>query len=594
MTQTYHQDDRCWLMRGDNIDALRLLEDASIDAIVSDVPYGLGEPPDALDMLAAWLSEAGRLEVGGKGFMGKEWDSFVPQPALWRECLRVLKPGGYLLSFAGTRTMDLVGLGLRIAGFEIRDTIRYMGELVYPAWIFGSGFPKSMDIAKAIDKRLKVERLKIGSRKHAPKFNARQQGYRQKDNGFNRRSDERQEFDVTAPASNEAKQWDGWGTALKPAWEPIIVARKPPEGSTVGNVLKHGVGGINIAACRVGTDIMFNHGGGVNHNDRKYGGGTGIPAMERGHNINIGRWPANVIHDGSPAILREFAAFGEKPRGGSPDMLTGTFEKSGYSGVYGDAFNSKTPNGPIYSDTGTAARFFYCAKASKMDRDEGLTGEPGKYSHDGRATPIENAYQRNASEAINRHPTVKPTALMRWCVRLVTPPGGTVLDMYMGSGSTGKAAMLEGFKFIGIDLDMDGTYLPIATGRIIHAQKVLAKMPAGLKQRSSTKASKRATLPAAGQMALELEDCPALPPAPPTAQQRALNLVPWHRMDAIRTVWHKIQYHPMTIFPRRLTFGVTFRQSYTIATKVACIGNVCKLLPWPILDRFAGWPFIDD
>jgi hypothetical protein len=236
-----------------------------------------------------------------------------------------------------------------------------------------------------------------------------------------------------------------------------------------------------------------------------------------------------------------------------------------------------------FDDAGTAARFFYEAKASRHDRDDGLTGTPGKYSHDGRAKPIDNAYQRNASEAINRHATVKPTALMRWCVRLVTPPGGTCLDMYMGSGSTGKAAMLEGFNFIGMELDADGGMLEVATGRILHAQHVLAKMPAGIKRRSTTR---RATPPAAGQMALGLEDCAPLPPAPAVARQQVLT--PTRNTYA---VWCSIRDYGPMLFPpslRMVPLGV--KTWIRLRYKAPAVNGVCKLVPYGVLDRL----YIDD
>jgi len=364
------------LLHGNNLDLLRAMPDNSVHAIVCDPPYGLGKEPDALAMLRDWI-EAGHHDVKSKsGFMGKTWDAFVPQPVQWRECLRVLKPGGHVLSFAGTRTHDLITMGLRIAGFEIRDQID---------WIYGSGFPKSLDVGKALDKMAGAEREVVGSR-------------------------------VTAPATEAAQQWDGWGTALKPALEPITLARKPLEGTFAANVLKWHTGALNVDGCRVGVE------GGTAKGSKPQGKGHGIygaglhGVCEITH-LDKGRWPANLIHDGS-------------------DDVTGLFPD-------------------------TTARFFYAAKVSAKERHD--------WQGDGAAVPERENRPFNPSK--NHHPTVKPIALMRYLCRLITPPGGTVLDPWMGSGSTGKAAALEGFDFIG--MEQDAGYFAIAQARcgVTTAQK---------------------------------------------------------------------------------------------------------------------------
>ena len=313
------------------------MADNSIDAIVTDPPYGLS-------------------------FMYKRWDYDVPTEELWRECLRVLKPGGHLLAFAGTRTQHRMAVRIEDAGFEIRDMI---------AWVYGSGFPKSHNL-------------------HG--------------------------------------DWHGWGTALKPALEPITVARKPLVGTVAQNVLEHGTGGLNIDGCRVGVpdgDHKGMGGGGVHK--RWQGGGIKNAIYEGGFRRSppdqtSGRWPANLIHDGS-----------DEPT----DLL------------------------------GDAARFFYCAKASKRDRNEGLDGFENKVA--GGMQCRADGSMGSITFNRNHHPTVKPTDLMRYLCRLVTPPGGVVLDPFMGSGSTGKAAILEGFRFIGIEREAE--YIDIARARIEHVSK---------------------------------------------------------------------------------------------------------------------------
>jgi site-specific DNA-methyltransferase (adenine-specific) len=345
------------LLHGDCLDRLRELPDCSVDACVTDPPYGLS-------------------------FMGKAWDYDVPGADVWREVLRVLKPGGHLLAFAGTRTQHRMAVQIEDAGFEIRDLI---------AWVYGSGFPKSLDVSKAIDKAAGAEREVAGSYTvtgTAAKGQHKGRAAASADQGS--AAGCAKALDITAPATPAAQQWAGWGTALKPALEPITVARKPLVGTVAANVLEHGTGAINVDGCRVAASDGYTENAvtqGINTARTSYD-----PRQQRStfNPSPAGRWPANLIHDGSD----------------EPCELLGD-----------------------------AARFFYCAKASKADRGEG-----------------------------NGHPTVKPTELMRYLCRLVTPPGGVVLDPFMGSGSTGKAAALEGFRFIGIEREAE--YLEIARGRI--------------------------------------------------------------------------------------------------------------------------------
>jgi len=447
---------------------------------------------------------------------------------LWAaECFRVAKPGAHLLAFGGTRTYHRLACAIEDAGWEIRDCVM---------WVYGSGFPKSHDVSKAIDKAAGAEREPGVPGPHYDKRGPGSgsecygDGIRSKDTAL-----------VTAPATDAARQWEGWGTALKPAWEPVIVARKPLIGTVAENVLAYGTGGLNIDGCRVGTDGGTRRDGKGNEpND------SGWENM-RGHGVatvNAGRWPANVIHDGSDEVTDLFpetksgiavgtnaspgAIYGsgnglasqskgcdcmgygdsgsaarffqecpideqdaqetEQCKGRWPanvihdgsDEVTGLFPET----TSGQPMNrmhtdpgrnvaSGASKGGEYfhsgfGDSGSAARFFYCAKASKRDRDEGCEGMPiGDAPASARSIPAEGRQNALGQPRSNHHPTVKPTSLMRYLCRLITPPCGTVLDPFMGSGSTGKAAILEGFNFIGIDREAE--YCAIAEARCAHA-----------------------------------------------------------------------------------------------------------------------------
>lgn len=387
------------LRLGDCLDVLRTMADNSVDSVVCDPPYGLS-------------------------FMNKHWDYDIPSVEIWQECLRVLKPGGHLLAFAGTRTQHRMAVRIEDAGFEIRDMI---------AWVYGSGFPKSMDVSKAIDKAAGAEREVVGER---PWSNAKMEagngvsGLRQSGGFAGDYESERVRVPITAPATDAARQWQGWGTALKPALEPITVARKPLIGTVAANVLEHGTGALNIDGCRVDST------------DKKpapvgqYGGSsigpTGLRGERDGGSDNLGRWPANLIHDGSEEVVAMFPD--SNGCGGSVPKVKITGYGDGVVGT-GESQYIGGERIPFDSGSGSAARFFYQAKANKKDRGDG-----------------------------NNHPTVKPTDLMRYLCRLVTPPGGVVLDPFMGSGSTGKAAVAEGFSFIGIDMVEE--YFAIAYERI--------------------------------------------------------------------------------------------------------------------------------
>ena len=381
------------------------LADNSIDAVVTDPPYGLSKEPDMMEVMKHWMNGDDYVHTGG-GFMGKSWDSFVPGPAIWKEVFRVLKPGGYLVAFFGSRTYDIGTLAIRLAGFEIRDQIM---------WVYGSGFPKSLDVSKAIDKAAGAEREVIGFDERAAKRSSAISTAAYGDY-------KGQSGDVTAPATDDAKRYEGWGTALKPAHEPICVARKPLAGTVAANVLAYGTGGLNIDGCRIGDEVRPRMEAGFVRNGRTdeevFNSGYGRPKNFNGE--VVGRWPANFVHDG---------------------------------------LNSEE-----------WSRFFYCAKASKADRDEGVSlaatsaAEMVERDADSAGMNSPRAGAGRTSGARNDHPTVKPTALMQWLVRLVTPPGGTVLDPFTGSGSTGKACAIEGFEFIGFE--MDPHYCEIAEQRI--------------------------------------------------------------------------------------------------------------------------------
>lgn len=442
---------------GDCLETLRTLADCSVDAVVTDPPYGLGKEPKARDVLRAWL-DGEEFKPGGAGFMGKSWDAFVPSPLVWAECLRVLKPGGHLVAFAGSRTYDWIVMGVRLAGFEVRDQL---------IWMYGSGFPKSMNVSKAIDRAAGAEREVVGVATYGDghtQNSTESIGY----GGCEPAADTRA---ITAPATDDARTWEGYGTALKPAHEPIVMARKPLSGSVAKNVLEHGTGAINVDGCRVGTgseSIKRSRNSETGALGSEYQRAQGYRPDWHRENVRMefaahvqGRWPANILHDGSPEVLAVFPETGKSAGGRIGSAGGGAVDYAGSKFEAGD---------PGFGDTGSAARFFYSAKASRAERELGLADFAPETVGDGRKKSIDNAYQRGKTERRNVHPTVKPVSVMRWLVRLVGGKRGSViLDPYSGSGTTGVAAALEGFDFIGCDLSPE--YAEIARARIAHARK---------------------------------------------------------------------------------------------------------------------------
>ena len=388
------------LYLADCLVALKDLPDNSIDSVVCDPPYGLGKQPDLTALLTHWLNNES-MPIKGKGFMGKDWDAFVPQPAVWKECLRVLKPGGHLIAFFGARTYDLGALSIRMAGFEIRDQLM---------WIYSQGMPKNLDIGKAISKHPNTAEV--------------------------------------------GKKWNGYGTGLKPSHEPICLARKPFVGTVVGNVLLHGVGAINIDACRIEGRDRINYR--LKNSKRSQGGVYGAPKASADFDSSKGRWPANVITDGSDCVRKAFPA----ASGQHSDLAQGKTKRIN-SHCYGGMSENRSHEERIECDP-NASRFFYCAKTSSSERHEGLEDPGTRFPKGSTLRQIENKLEGDGRG--NYHVSVKPVDLMRHLIRLVTPYGGTVLDPFMGSGTTGKAARLEKAQFIGMELDPG--YFEIAKARI--------------------------------------------------------------------------------------------------------------------------------
>lgn len=427
------------IVEGECVEAMRSMPEASVDAVVCDPPYGLGFMGKEWDTIGdtgrgarARSERAAEVTPNGQGhstsagpYLAAGVDSLrsegVPFQAwceIWaREALRVLKPGGHLLAFGGTRTYHRLACAIEDAGFEIRDALQ---------WLYGSGFPKSLDVSKAIDKAAGAERKVVGQRDRY-RDGGRRQNLGDRNEVYGEGLTANGVADVTAPATADAERWQGWGTALKPAHEPVVVARKPLIGTVSANVLAHGTGALNIDGCRIGTEGGTRSTGEPNRLNAVYGDGMGGLDTEP---LGAGRWPANVILD------EEAAATGRA--------------------------------GAALGDTGGASRFFYCAKTSSAERNAGLDGFEARDMAEvfsggmaGASIPLKGS---PSPRYRNVHPTVKPIDLMRWLVRLVTPPGGTVLDPFTGSGTTGIACALERFEFVGIEREAE--YAAIARARL--------------------------------------------------------------------------------------------------------------------------------
>lgn len=404
----------------------------SVDAVITDPPYELG-------------------------FMGKSWDNtgVAFQKQTWEECLRVLKPGGYLLAFGGSRTFHRIACAIEDAGFEIRDTIM---------WLYGSGFPKSMSISKGIEAK---ERFGVAGTVYKriieQSCDTEEYTLKQTNNGAMGEIIEttRKEY---VPNSELAQKWTGWGTCLKPAYEPIIVARKPFSGSLVDNVLENGVGGLNIDECRVGDEHFEIVDGEYDNNPNQSCYGN----VKRTPKSYDGRFPANVMLTYDETDKDEVC-------GGMPDTKGNNPQELGDYGYCWEGNRDSKPMSRGYDDEGSASRYFYCAKASKRDRDEGLDLFESKVKvfngkSDQSSKDIKDVEQRFTTVAKNIHPTVKPVALMQYLIRLVCPKGSIILDPFNGSGSTGKACMYENkdrnadYYYIGVEMTEE--YLPISKARL--------------------------------------------------------------------------------------------------------------------------------
>jgi site-specific DNA-methyltransferase (adenine-specific) len=426
------------VVHGNCLEVLKEMPDNSVDSIVTDPPYGLGIIKNTRKLLKAWMrGEDGSEAVGSTGFLGKSWDASVPPPVVWKEVLRVLKPGGHLLVFSGTRTQDLMGMSLRLAGAKPRNCL---------AWMYGSGYPKSVNISKEIDKTLGCERDKV---KINVKFcnNAKSiksgHGVEGGDRPWMKAAKELGYHlaDSDVPASDEAREWDGWGSDVKPAYEPILVMRKPLAEKTLAeNVIKHGAGGINIDACRIETSEPIEAGRNGRKDQHIFTSGTKPrPDLESQYQSK-GRFPANVL------LSEEAAEELDKQSGECKSAGAYTKSKEKPIGDGGTIFKlgNNARDNAYAGEEGGASRFFYVAKASTEERSLGLEG-------------------------YNDHPTLKPIELMRYLVRLVTPKDGVVLDPFCGSGSTGCACAVEGMRFIGVEQDQK--FVELATKRIAYYDK---------------------------------------------------------------------------------------------------------------------------
>ena len=452
------------LLNGDCIEQMQKLKDEGklVDSVVTDPPYHLTSIVERYgkDGSAPAKDKDGLYQRQARGFMGKEWDGgdIAFRTDTWKLAYDLLKPGGYLLAFSASRNYHRMAVAIEDAGFEIRDQIM---------WIYGSGFPKSLNIGKAVDKKQGNKRESLGM--YDPR--SLQDGANRTERPIGNQQVANYESSMVERTKGNS-EWEGWGTALKPAHEPIVMARKPLEGSNVDNVLKYGTGGINIDACRIQGDDT---GGERKITTRKSRDENNVwtdensgMKQEENHFADAdpkGRYPANVIHDGSDVVQEIF------PQTSKSVSTKRTRKTVGMFGMPNDAT-------PEYDDEGTAARYFYCPKTSAEERNRGLesfTAKPMAWGNQAKAelkrgnldfkgNQGDGSKHNKVAMRLNTHPTVKPQELMKYLCRLVTPKGGVVLDPFMGSGSTGMAAKDEGFDFIGIEKEKE--YFEIAEARI--------------------------------------------------------------------------------------------------------------------------------
>lgn len=435
------------IINGDSEEILKTLDDNSLDCLVTDPPYGMGNTSsrNVEDCLRAWTSGE-EWTPTGKGFMNKAWDSWVPPPSLWKEVYRVLKPGAHGLVFASSRTQDLMSISLRLAGFEVRDTLMYL---------YGSGFPKSHTVSLAIDKKFGHP----NRGRAIPTASQYQASDVEEKNKLT--SNPVDEYQAKCP---EAEKWEGWGTALKPAYEPIIMIRKPPEGSIADNVLNHGVGGINIDATRIPLDGDYKSK--PNGRPSLTGLGDNYDPKRANKPDDVGRWPANILLDDKAAKeLDKQSGVQKSGRAGKKSRAWGVAGKGQLSSTE-DGVGWKAYGSWGYGGTGGASRFFYTSKASKKEKEAGLQDLKKKSA--GSLSGIESRSNKPPAhpKRANTHPTVKPLDLMQYLVRLVCPKDGTVLEPFLGSGSTLCACAKEGFNAIGIELNAE--YVEIAKKRIAY------------------------------------------------------------------------------------------------------------------------------
>ena len=426
------------LILGDCLIKLKDIEDNSIDSVVTDPPYGIS-------------------------FMGKKWDYDVPSVEIWKECFRVLKPGGHLLSFSGSRTYHRMAVNIEDAGFEIRDQIQ---------WLYGSGFPKSLNVGKAVDKLEGNEREVVGTLADIhPRYNSPRKGGDKYGDGFG-------ESEMAPPLTKGQSEWEGWGSALKPANEPICLARKPlSEKSIAENVLKWKTGGLNIDGCRIeyvddNDKKSAVPAGKVSYTNESWGQQAGLEKdlQDKREAHNEGRFPANLILDETAAeMLDEQSGVSKSIKSKRGTACCGN-DEGRYNWNNGEINDFDTIRG--HNDSCGASRFFYVAKVSKAERNMGLDGFDDKspdylprYSknEDGDLIRSDGSIVKPVINK-NTHPTVKPVNLMSYLCKLITPPNGIVLDPFMGSGSTGIAALLNDFRFVGMEMDND--YFKIAESRI--------------------------------------------------------------------------------------------------------------------------------